>query len=407
MPEALRRLIEQQAQRLAPEDRRLLESASVAGTEFSAAALAAGLEETPGAIEERCAYLARLGRFLAPRGDIEWPDRTTAARYGFLHALHRDVFYDAIPGGRRRELHARIAERLERGFAGRAADVTTELAMHFARAGDTGRAVHYHKIAGEVALERTAHAEAITHLSRALDGLEDLPDGLERSRLEVGLHLALGPALIVTRGYAAPEVERTYSRALDLSRKLGELSDVARALRGLWNVHLVRAELGTARELAIELLARARAARDPELLGFAHAALGETLFHAGKLETARDHLDRAMARGRGRAGAARSGQQHPRVAAYASWGLWMAGYPDRARRLAGNTVAQARAFGHPHTRAFTLGFASLLHEFCGEVSRRGAGRRAVQPLPRVRHSVLAELGRDAERLGPGPPWPCH
>ena len=47
----------------------------------------------------------------------------------------------------------------------------------------------------------------------------------------------------------------------------------------------------------------------------------------------------------------------------------MAGYPDKARLLSSQAVAEAKALGHPHNRAFALGFASFLHEFCGEVSR--------------------------------------
>ena len=207
VPDALRRLIEQQAHRLGPEDRRLLEVASVAGMEFSAAALAAGLEEDGGAVEARCARLARLGQFLEPRGAADWPDGTTAAAYAFVHALHQDVFYDGIPAGRRGQVHALIAERLERAFAGRARDIAAELAMHFERARDTRRAVQYHGLAGENALSRAAHAEAITQLSRGLEVLRELPDGVDRSRLEIGLHLALGPAWVVTKGYAAVEAE--------------------------------------------------------------------------------------------------------------------------------------------------------------------------------------------------------
>jgi DNA-binding winged helix-turn-helix (wHTH) protein/tetratricopeptide (TPR) repeat protein len=368
VPHALRRLIEQQAERLAPEDRRLLEAAGVAGIEFSAAALAAGLGEDPGAIEGRCARLARLGQFLAPRGAIDWPDGTTAAAYGFLHALHRDVLYEGIPAGRRRELHGRIAERLERAFAGRPREGAAELAMHFERARDARRAVHYHGVAGEIALGRAAYAEAIAHSSRALELLDDLPQGVGRARLELGLHLALGPAWLVKKSYAAGEVERTYSRALELARRLGETREVGRALRGLWNVRLIRAELGAARTLASELLARARRARDPGLRGLAHAALGETLFHVGELPAARRHLERAVALGRRAVPAVRTSQR-PRVASYLAWELWMAGYPDRARRLCDGAVAEARALARPHNRAFTLGYASIVHELCGDLSR--------------------------------------
>jgi predicted ATPase len=240
--------------------------------------------------------------------------------------------------------------------------------MHFDRAGDARRAVQYHGLAGENALRRAAHAEAIIHLSRGLDVLRDLPDGADRSRLEIGLHLALGPAWVVTKGYAAVEVERTYSRALDLSQRCGDVAEVVRALKGLWGVRFAQARLDTARMLAVDLVARARATRDPALLASGHAALGETLFHIGELGTARRQLDQALAAARRRAADDR-GNQRPRVVSYASWGYWMAGYPDQARLLSRQAVAEANALGHPHNRAFALGFASFLHQFCGEVSR--------------------------------------
>jgi DNA-binding winged helix-turn-helix (wHTH) protein/tetratricopeptide (TPR) repeat protein len=368
VPDALRRLIEQQAQRLAPEDHRMLVAASVVGLEFSAAAVAAGLAEAPEAIEERCTRLARLGRFLAGRGGADWPDGTTTAVYGFLHALHRDVFYAGIPAGQRRQLHGRIAERLERAYAGRRREAAAELAVHFERARDTRRAVHYRGLAGEVALARAANAEAIAHLSSALEALEELPEGVERSRLELKLRLALGPAWIVSRGYAAPEVERTYSRALELARRLHDPREVTRALRGLWNVHLMRAEMRRARTLAAELLARAKASREAGALRFAHAALGETLFHAGDLPAARMHLERALAFERRRGAAARTSQR-PRVACYAGWALWLAGHPDRARALCREGVDEARALARPHNRAFALGYASGVYQLCGDVSR--------------------------------------
>src|SRR5262245_7476728 len=74
VPDALRRLIDQQAHRLGADDRRLLEVASVAGMEFSAAAVAAGLADDGDRVEARCAHLARQGRFLQARGASHWPD---------------------------------------------------------------------------------------------------------------------------------------------------------------------------------------------------------------------------------------------------------------------------------------------------------------------------------------------
>jgi predicted ATPase len=90
-PESLQQLIEKQLERLSPQDRRVLEVASVAGAEFSAAAGAAGAGIAVEAVEEQCGELARHEQLLRARGTAEWPDGTVAARYGFLHALYQDV----------------------------------------------------------------------------------------------------------------------------------------------------------------------------------------------------------------------------------------------------------------------------------------------------------------------------
>src|SRR5712692_4625704 len=87
VPTSIREFIEQQVDRVNPEERQVLEAASVAGMEFSAAAVAGGVEQEVEAVEEHCDALVRREQFLRARGTEEWPDRTVAARYGFVHAL--------------------------------------------------------------------------------------------------------------------------------------------------------------------------------------------------------------------------------------------------------------------------------------------------------------------------------
>jgi hypothetical protein len=64
--------------------------------------------------------------------------------------------------------------------------------------------------------------EAVSHLTQGLDLLPSLPDTHERTRQELDLLVALGPALMATRGYAAPEVEHTYTRARELCCQVEE-----------------------------------------------------------------------------------------------------------------------------------------------------------------------------------------
>ena len=95
------------------------------------------------------------------------------------------------------------------------------LARHFAEAGLGPQAIAYLQKAGERAAERSAYAEAISHLTRGLELLQALPDGPERTLQELDLRIALGAALMATRGYAGPEVEETYLRARELCRPSG------------------------------------------------------------------------------------------------------------------------------------------------------------------------------------------
>jgi predicted ATPase len=164
VPESLRQIIERQIDELDPEEQQMLEVASVVGTEFSAAAVAAGLGGEVGQVEERCARLARRGQFLRLAGTEEWPDGTVAARYGFIHVLYQKVVYERVPPGRRIGLHQRIGERKEAAYSNRVGEIAAELAAHFERGRDYRQAVQYLGQAGENAIRKHAHREAMDHL---------------------------------------------------------------------------------------------------------------------------------------------------------------------------------------------------------------------------------------------------
>jgi len=131
----------------------------------------------------------------------------------FKHALVQDAAYGTLLRGPRGELHARIAGVLEERLA-TAAEVQPEiLAHHCANAGLTEKAVLYWQEAGERSKARSAMAEAIRQMRKALDLLSHLPDTPGRQRTEVGLQLALGGALIAAKGHAAEETGKAYARA--------------------------------------------------------------------------------------------------------------------------------------------------------------------------------------------------
>jgi class 3 adenylate cyclase len=289
VPENLQQLIAQQLERLRPETQCLLEVASVVGAEFSAAAVAAGMEVD--GIEEQCEALVRQKHFLRASGTAEWPDGTVAARYGFLHAPYQDVLYQRLTVRRRRRLHQQIGERVEQAYGARAREIAAELAVYFEQGGSYRQAVQYLEQAGMNALQRNAHQEAVALLAKRLELLKTLPDTLERARQELTLQVTLGAALIAAKGYGAPELEQAYTRARVLCQAVGESPQLFPVLWGLWGVYNIRTEFQAAHELAEQCLHLAQRVQDQDLLLEASVALGSTLLWRGEFAPARAHLE--------------------------------------------------------------------------------------------------------------------
>jgi predicted ATPase len=367
VPSNVRQLIEQQVERLSEEEQRVLEAASVAGTEFTVAAIAAALKQEIDIVEDICEGLVWQGLFLTERGIAEWPEGTVSGRYSFRHALYQNVLYERIAEARRVRLHRLIGERTERGYGERAGEIAAELAVHFERGHEYRRAVQYCEQAGRNAIQRSAHVEAVSLLTKGLELLKTLPDTPERAQQELTLQNILGVSLRAIMGYANPEVERTYKRALDLCQQMGETPQLFPALYGLFGFYIVGAKHKTAHELAEQLLSVAQRRQDPALLLEAHRALGQTALHRGEFVRARDHFEQGVAlydpQQHGSHAFAYAGD--PRVVCLdtASIALWQLGYPEQAVKRSDEAIALAQEISHPFSLAHALWFAAMLHQY--------------------------------------------
>lgn len=143
VPGNLRQLIERQIERLSADERIVLEAASVAGTECSSAAIAAGLGMPIEWVEKQCEELARRHQFLSPSWLVELPDGTVTPRHRFSHVLYREVPYRLIAPRLRSQIHHRIAEWWEQVYADRKVELAAELAMHYEQSRDWLRASKY------------------------------------------------------------------------------------------------------------------------------------------------------------------------------------------------------------------------------------------------------------------------
>jgi hypothetical protein len=227
VPESLRQMIERRMSQLEEDERRVLAAGSVAGMEFSAASVAAALQRTPAEVEKSCDELAHRQLFIRSLGAGEWPDRTVASRYRFVHALHQNALYQSISSARRREFHRLLGEREEMGYGDRARDIAAELAAHFEQAGADRRAVRYLTDAADTATLRYANTEAAGYVGRALDLAERFPDA-ERVAGRLALLEQLGQ-IRRAMGDVRATVE-SFEALARYAREQGRADEEARAL---------------------------------------------------------------------------------------------------------------------------------------------------------------------------------
>ena len=185
------------------------------------------------------------------------------ATYLFKHALVQDVAHGTLLRRSRQELHARIADALERQFPETLESRPELSAYHLTRAGLVAKAVHYWLKAGERAAARSANKEAIAHLQAGINCLAKIADSPEKLRTEIDLNSAMVAVLQVTRGYGADLVVNTLNHVLELCRQTGDANLLAPVLFQTWLSNHMRANYCAGGSLAAELLEVAQKSDDP------------------------------------------------------------------------------------------------------------------------------------------------
>jgi class 3 adenylate cyclase/predicted ATPase len=288
------------------------------------------------------------------------------ARYTFKHALIQDTAYESLLISRRGELHRHLAETIEREFAGLAQIEPELLAHHFSVAGEADRAIDYWGRAGIYAVERCANHEAVAHLEKGLELIAKLPEGLERDQRELNLRLTLGTALLVSKGYAAPEVGEVYGQTRELCRRVGTPEQLFAATWGLWLNAQQGARLEPARSLSHELLEVADRQDQSILTLQAHHSAWTTLLSTAEFELCRQHSQQ----GRDvydsadhRTHVLLYGGHDPGVCAdsHLMQTYWLLGHLDQAVDYARDTITSSKELGHPLTSTLAHFFTSQFY----------------------------------------------
>jgi tetratricopeptide (TPR) repeat protein len=366
LPETVRGMVESKIAQLGVADRRLLVMASVQGYEFDAAVVSRALAADAAHVEERLDALNHISGFVTLVGEKEFPDRTVTVQYKFVHVLYQNALYASLQPTRRASCAMAVAEALLGFFGTHCSPIASELAMLFETARDFTRSADYFGMAAEQATRVAANSEAVVLARRGLHVLTMLPATPENARRELRLRTTIGPALMTTIGWGAPEVETNYTRARDLCAHVAADPQLWPVIYGLWGYWHGRAEFQTAVVLGEQLLALAQKVEDPTPRLLAHYALGNTLAVSGEWERSRFHTEQAIALydpQRHRELAWLYGGHDPGVVCLSGLpiNLWMLGYADQALQRSGEGLKLARQIAHKPSVVFALIFEGMLH----------------------------------------------
>jgi tetratricopeptide (TPR) repeat protein len=289
VPATVQTILAARVDRLPPEEKQLLQAASVIGIDVPDALLAAIAEQPEETLRRGLAHLQEAEFLYETR---LFPD----LEYTFKHALTHEVAYGRLLAEPRRTLHARIAEAIERLYPTRLADHVERLAHHAFEGEAWAKAHGYLHQAGTKAFTRCAHQEAAVCFERALTALGRLPESRERTERTVDLRFDL-------RNTLQPLGE--FGRILDclreaegLARTLGDQRRLGEALAYLTDYFRLMGDPDRAIEYGHQALAIADAVGEFTLrlrantyLGQTYHALGEYRRAAGFLTGNIDSLD--------------------------------------------------------------------------------------------------------------------
>jgi class 3 adenylate cyclase/predicted ATPase len=342
--------------RLGPVAKEVAQVGAAIGREFSYDLLAAVAERSTSDLKTALDRLTEAG-LAFQRGT---PPNAT---FLFKHALVQDAAYGTLLRSRRQSLHARIASALETQFREVVLAQPELLAHHCAEAGLVEKAIGYFVAAGQRAIARSSMREAGAQLTKGLDLLPGLPEGLSRQEHELNLRIALGRALMATHGWAAPETGETYARVRLLCEQLNQQQHLGAALTGQWSHDFGRGHLGLALERAEALWQLGEVRNDAILASLGRLSAGQAHFYLGHFAPARADLEHSLLlfdpAQRRDFHALTTADPHVMTLVYLARTLACLGYLTQAQVWREAALAEARHLEHIFTLTFALGVACL------------------------------------------------
>ena len=345
------------------EAKEMAQIGAVIGREFSLDLIQLVLPKTSGELDRALRQLMDSG-LVFRRGLAE------DATYTFKHALVQDVAYDSLLKSRRQELHATIAMAIEAQTPSIRETKPEVLAQHLSIAGQPGAAVSLWRAAADLATRRMALQEAISHLNGAVKDVALLAPSPDRDRVELDLHASLGTVFMLAKGWAAPEVEKAYARANELSASLTDSDDAVWTLWGICVFHLVRGEIDHARGIGARIMDLATSSGSRRARLVAHMLGVQLSMYAGDFGAAQAHWavadplyseleDLPLI-------SHFSTDLRLTVRLHGAHILWVMGCADQAAAVCAQQDEIARSIGHPYSLSWSLTWGAIPRLYRGE-----------------------------------------
>jgi len=359
IPTSLQDSLMARLDRLAPV-KEVAQIGAVIGREFSYELLAA-------VAGRRDAELRAALDQLTEAGIIFRHGTVSHATFAFKHALVQDAAYSTLLRRQRQSLHARIATVLVEKFPLIIITEPETIAHHQTAGGLFADAMESWLKAGQLSGSRSANIEAIQHLQRGLECLNQLAPNLDRDRRELALRCAMGPALAATSGYSSSITVGTYQRARELIESTGDSLQFDRVLSGLFIAYWTLAEYEKARLVAEELAEKSEQLGDRATRCVAYRILGSIHNVIGDFDRAVNLIGRALSL----YSPEHDGQLAYRyvhdlgVAAKSQLSIAQLhrGYTQQSITLAAEALEDARRLGHFNTLGLALFYAGAMHAY--------------------------------------------
>jgi tetratricopeptide (TPR) repeat protein len=358
LPSTVQTILAARIDRLAPEDKRLLQAAVVIGKDVPHALLQAVADEPDERVRVALEHL-RAAEFLYERS--LFPE----LEYTFKHALTVEVAYASVLSDRRRDLHARVARTMVQLYTARLEEHAERLAYHALHGELWEDALRYSRVAGARAESRSAFKEAAAHYQAALAALARLPKDGANVEEAIDLHLLLRTPLWTIGRF--DEVLVNLREAERLARELGDTSRLHYAEMYLYNLFWVVGNHGEWQRLFPQVQAVAAADdTNPSLRAYATMQLGQTCLATGDVGDITSSLASVLSIVD--AGTPVPSVGEPRVQLRALIAILCAYLGDFCEGIArsAEAVEIADSVGTPYIQVYAIGLTALLHGWRGD-----------------------------------------